>query len=512
MKKNAIVGQSGGPTAVINASLYGVVYEALNREDVIGTIYGMINGIEGFLNENMMDMKPFEVNGELELIKTTPGSYLGSCRYKLPEDLTDAVYPQLFEKFEKYNIGIMGTGNIAGIMADTIKKMKGVKLYAVASRTRVKADAFAAKYGCKKAYGSYADLVADKKVDLIYVATPHSEHYENVKMCLEAGKPVLCEKAFTLNAAQAEELVRIAAEHKVFLAEAMWTRYMPMLTTIREVIGSGIIGEPKTLTANLGYVISDKERLTNRALGGGALLDVGVYTINFALMIFGHNISKIASCCTFTETGVDEQNAICLQYYDGKVANLNSSMVSLSDRQGIIYGTKGFAVVENINNFESIAVYDRQYKKVASYKCPKQISGYEYEVAACIEAIKCGLIECVQMPHSETLRVMRIMDEIRSQWGMKYPCEVQEEEGKHLVELADQPQTAETAETKETAEATVTADVAEATEAAGAIEATVTAEALETAKITVTAGSAEAAEVTGTAENTEVSKTAEDIA
>ena len=408
--------------------------------------------------------------------------------------------------FGNFNIGIMGSGNIAGIMAGTINKMKNVRVYAVASRQQVHADVFSGKFGCKKAYGSYADLAADKKVDLIYVATPHSEHYENVKMCLEAGKPVLCEKAFTLNAAQAEELVRIAAEHKVFLAEAMWTRYMPMLTTIREVIGSGIIGEPKTLTDNLGYVISDKERLTNRALGGGALLDVGVYTINFALMIFGHNISKIASCCTFTETGVDEQNAICLQYYDGKVANLNSSMVSLSDRQGIIYGTKGFAVVENINNFESIAVYDKQYKKVASYKCPKQISGYEYEVAACIEAIKCGLIECAQMPHSETLRVMRIMDEIRSQWGMKYPCEVQKEEGKHLVELADQPQTAETAE------ATVTADVAEATEAAGAIEATVTAEALETAKITATAGSAEAAEVTGTAENTEVSKTAEDIA
>ena len=426
--------------------------------------------------------------------------------------------------FGNFNIGIMGSGNIAGIMAGTINKMKNVRVYAVASRQQVHADVFAGKYGCKKAYGSYADLVADKKVDLIYVATPHSEHYENVKMCLEAGKPVLCEKAFTLNAAQAEELVRIAVEHKVFLAEAMWTRYMPMLTTIREVIGSGIIGEPKTLTANLGYMISDKERLTNRALGGGALLDVGVYTINFALMIFGHNISKIASCCTFTETGVDEQNAICLQYYDGKAANLNSSMVSLSDRQGIIYGTKGFAVVENINNFESIAVYDKQYKKVASYKCPKQISGYEYEVAACIDAIKCGQIECAQMPHSETLRVMRIMDEIRSQWGMKYPCEAQEEEGKHLVELADQPQTAETAEATVTAdvaeateaagaiEATVTADVAEATEAAGAIEATVTAEALETAEITVTAGSAEAAEVTGTAENTEVSKTAEDIA
>ena len=411
--------------------------------------------------------------------------------------------------FGNFNVGIMGSGNIAGIMAGTINKMKNVRVYAVASRQQVHADVFAGKYGCKKAYGSYEDLAADKKVDLIYVATPHSEHYENVKMCLEAGKPVLCEKAFTLNAAQAEELVRIAAEHKVFLAEAMWTRYMPMLTTIREVIGSGIIGEPKTITANLGYVISSKERLTNLALGGGALLDVGVYTINFALMIFGHNISKIASCCTFTETGVDEQNAICLQYYDGKVANLNSSMVSLSDRQGIIYGTKGFAVVENINNFESIAVYDKQYKKVASYKCPKQISGYEYEVAACIEAIKCGQIECAQMPHSETLRVMRIMDEIRSQWGMKYPCEAQEDEGERererVAELAGRDQVVETVE-PELTEVTETEGSTEITATEGSTEISETAERKEPAEaagigeVTGTAEDMGTGEVTGTAE------------
>ena len=417
--------------------------------------------------------------------------------------------------FGNFNVGIMGSGNIAGIMAGTINKMKNVRVYAVASRQQVHADVFAGKYGCKKAYGSYADLAADKKVDLIYVATPHSEHYENVKMCLEAGKPVLCEKSFTLNAAQAEELVRIAAEHKVFLAEAMWTRYMPMLTTIREVIGSGIIGEPKTLTANLGYVISSKERLTNLALGGGALLDVGVYTINFALMIFGHNISKIHSCCTFTETGVDEQNAICLQYYDGKVANLNSSMVSLSDRQGIIYGTKGFAVVENINNFESTSVYDRQYKKVASYKCPKQISGYEYEVAACIEAIKCGQIECAQMPHSETLRVMRIMDEIRSQWGMKYPCEVQEEERENLAELTDQAQMAETAEHADTTETAEVMKAGEVTETAGGTEVIGTAGTAGKAEVTATEGSTEVTgtagrtEVTGMERSTEVSKIAE---
>ena len=410
--------------------------------------------------------------------------------------------------FGSFNVGIMGSGNIAGIMAGTINKMKNVRVYAVASRQQVHADVFAGKYGCKKAYGSYADLVADKKVDLIYVATPHSEHYENVKMCLEAGKPVLCEKAFTLNAAQAEDLVRIAAEHKVFLAEAMWTRYMPMLTTIREVIGSGIIGEPKTLTANLGYVISSKERLTNLALGGGALLDVGVYTINFALMIFGHNISKIASCCTFTETGVDEQNAICLQYYDGKVANLNSSMVSLSDRQGIIYGTKGFAVVENINNFESIAVYDRQYKKVASYKCPKQISGYEYEVEACIEAIKCGQIECAQMPHSETLRVMRIMDEIRSQWGMKYPCEAQEEEGNQLAESDGQAKVAGEAEATDVTEAVGSTVTAETIEVMGTTEITGTAEDKEAAEV---AGSVEVTATEGSAVAAEVSKIAEDM-
>ena len=410
--------------------------------------------------------------------------------------------------FGNFNVGIMGSGNIAGIMAGTINKMKNVRVYAVASRQQVHADVFAGKYGCKKAYGSYADLAADKKVDLIYVATPHSEHYENVKMCLEAGKPVLCEKSFTLNAAQAEELVRIAAEHKVFLAEAMWTRYMPMLTTIREVIGSGIIGEPKTITANLGYVISSKERLTNLALGGGALLDVGVYTINFALMIFGHNISKIHSCCTFTETGVDEQNAICLQYYDGKVANLNSSMVSLSDRQGIIYGTKGFAVVENINNFESTSVYDRQYKKVASYKCPKQISGYEYEVEACIEAIKCGQIECAQMPHSETLRVMRIMDEIRSQWDMKYPCEAQEEEGNQLAESDGQAKVAGEAEATDVTEAVGSTVTAETIEVMGTTEITGTAEDKEAAEV---AGSVEVTATEGSAVAAEVSKIAEDM-
>ena len=328
----------------------------------------------------------------------------------------------------KFNVGILGTGNIAATMAETVSKMKGVRVYAAASRDKIKADIFAKKYGCKKAYGSYEELVKDKKVDLIYIASPHSEHYAHAKLCLENGKAVLCEKAFTANAKQAEELIALAREKNVFIAEAIWTRYMPMLTTIREVLGSGIIGEPKTLTANLGYVIDHVERLQNPALAGGALLDVGVYTLNFAVMLFGNNIKEMHSCCTYTATGVDEQNTITLQYHDGKVAVLNSSMVSLSDRQGIVYGTKGFLVVENINNYESITVYDMSYKKIASYKRPKQISGYEYEVEASMKAIKEKKIECEQMPHSETIRMMKMMDALRKEWGIVYPFEKDDEE------------------------------------------------------------------------------------
>lgn len=323
----------------------------------------------------------------------------------------------------KFNVGIMGTGNIAAVMAETLNRMKGVKLYAVASREKVKADVFAGKHGVKKAYGSYEELVKDNKVELIYIATPHSEHYENARFCLENNKPVLCEKSFTANAAQAEELFKLAREKHVFITEAIWTRYMPMLKTIREVIGSGVIGDPKTLTANLGYVIDKVERILSPALAGGALLDVGVYPINFAMMIFGNDIEKVRSSCTYTDTGVDRQNTVTLQYGNGKYAVLNSSMESLSDRKGIIYGTKGFAIVENINNFESITVYDASYKKAAEYKRPKQISGYEYEVEASIRAIRAGKIQCEEMPHEEILRVMKLMDSLRKEWGIVYPFE-----------------------------------------------------------------------------------------
>lgn len=324
---------------------------------------------------------------------------------------------------KKLKMAILGAGGIASTMAGTISRMEQVECYAVGSRSLEKAQAFAQKFGFQKAYGSYEELVRDEEVELVYIATPHSEHYENARLCIRHKKPVLCEKAFTANAKQAKELLDYAEKEKVFITEAMWVRYLPMLQTIRAELADGAIGTPTMLTANLGYLISEAPRLQRPDLAGGALLDVGVYPINFARMIFGDRIVKISSACTYTDSGVDEQDSITFIYEDGKVAQLAASMLGLSDRRGTIYGTKGFLVVENINNFESLTVYDTGYRPVKKIERPEQISGYEYEVEACIRALSEGKLECEEMPHSETLRVMELMDALREEWGVKFPFE-----------------------------------------------------------------------------------------
>lgn len=324
---------------------------------------------------------------------------------------------------KKMNVAVIGAGNIAATMAKTLKAMKGICCYAVASRDEKRAREFAKKHGFKKAYGSYEEMLQDDNVELVYVSTPHSLHYEHAKLCIDHGKPVLCEKAFTANAAQAEELLAYARKKGVFITEAIWTRYMPFVRTIREVLKSGAIGEPVSLSANLSYAIDEVPRMNDPELAGGSLLDLGVYTLHFASMIFGDKVKKISSVCTYTQSGVDEQDSITLVFEDGKIAVLNCSMRCVGDRKGIIHGARGYAVIENINNFESLTVYDRHYKKTASYKCPKQITGYEYEVLACREALARGWLEYPDIPHGETVRIMKMMDEIRASWGVRYPFE-----------------------------------------------------------------------------------------
>lgn len=224
-------------------------------------------------------------------------------------------------------IGILGPGNIAEKMAYTINHMKDAQCYAVASRDLERAKAFAEKFDIPKAYGSYEELAKDPDVELIYIAVPHSHHYMYMKMCLEHGKPVLCEKAFTANAAQAKEILELSKEKGVFVGEAIWTRYMPSRKIIDDAIAAGKIGEVNFVTANLGYNIQHVRRLTDPELAGGALLDVGIYPLSFIAMILGDEVASITSSCVKTETGVDAQNAIVLTYKNGKMAIAHSGML-----------------------------------------------------------------------------------------------------------------------------------------------------------------------------------------
>ncbi len=319
-------------------------------------------------------------------------------------------------------LGILGAGGIAGTMARTVAEMKDVKVLAIGSRTLEKAHKFAEEYNIPTSYGSYEELVADDRLDLIYIATPHSRHFEDCMLCIKNKKNVLCEKAFTANKTQAEEIFRVAKEENVFITEAIWTRYIPMRKTLEDIMKSGVIGEIKSLTANLGYPLTHMERLVKPELAGGALLDLGVYTLNFAVMCFGEDIVDVKSSCTKNEFGVDLFNSIILTYADGKIATLHSSCCVPCDRKGIIYGTSGRIEFHNINNCEGIDVYcyNGTHQR---YDTPKQISGYEYEVMASFKAISEGKTECAEMTHDETLFIMDLMDKLRMDWGIKYPFE-----------------------------------------------------------------------------------------
>ena len=321
------------------------------------------------------------------------------------------------------NIGIMGTGSIAVSMADTIKQMENAECYAIASRTLEKAKKFAVEHGFKKAFGSYKELAEDKNVDLIYIATPHSEHYENAILCIENKKAVLCEKAFTINADEARKLKATAAEKGVFITEAIWTRYMPSRHIIDEILNSGIIGKADMLTANLSYVIHNKKRLISPELAGGVLLDIGIYGINFALMHFGKDIDHIDSSVCMTDTGVDGKESITIHFKSGKTAVLTHSMYSRSDRKGIIHGDKGYIVIENINNPSEINVYSTNDILLKHIDMPKQMTGYEYEVYESLECIEKGRLESNSMPLDESIFMLEIMDSIRKDWGLVYPKE-----------------------------------------------------------------------------------------
>lgn len=323
----------------------------------------------------------------------------------------------------KIKFGILATGNIANSMAKAVQNLEEIACCAAASRTYEKAKDFADKWGFRKAYGSYEELVSDSEVELIYVASPHSHHYEHAKLCLEHGKHVLLEKAFTVNVSQAEELIALSERKGLLLAEAFWPRYMPTRKMLDDLIAQGTIGEVQAVMADFGAPLSHVERMWNPNLAGGALLDLGVYPINFALQIFQGQVKSIQSDAVMSPQGVDYMNGITLTFDDNRIAVLHSNMLACMGNRGVVYGDKGFIELYEINNPKEIRVFNQNKELTASYPAPEQINGYEYEALACVRAIEAGQIECEEMPHSETLRLMKILDTVRDQWGFKLPCE-----------------------------------------------------------------------------------------
>lgn len=331
----------------------------------------------------------------------------------------------------KVKVAILGAGGIAHQMARTLSMMTKddryrdlVTPYAVASRSKERAQAFADTYGFPVSYGSYEELMEDPQVDLVYIATPHNFHASQACSCLRAGKNVLVEKSFTVNADQARQVIAVARRSNLLCAEAIWPRYMPSRTMLEKVIDSGRLGRIRTGSATLCGDNHRMARMSDPDLAGGALLDMGVYTLNFLDMTFGPKPpSRITTDGTFDENGLDEQSSTALFYEDGTMGLSTCSMVSNCDARASIWGSDGYLVCDGVNNIKTMSIYGKNHELVETLTVPEQLTGYEYEVASAANAILDGRCECPEMRHEDTIRIMELMDSIRGKWSMRYPFE-----------------------------------------------------------------------------------------
>lgn len=327
-----------------------------------------------------------------------------------------------------WNVAILGAGNIAGSMATALKAIpETVCMYAVASRSLEKAEAFKDKWGFQKAYGSYEELAADSNIDLIYVATPHSEHYKNTKLCLENGRNCLVEKAFCANLKQAEELIAIAREKNLLLVEAMWTRFQPSRNRIKDLLDSGIIGDIHYIESDFSVPILGVDRLVNPNLAGGALLDLGVYSLTIPVMFYGTDIKNIRVNSMLTDTGVDATDTIFLNYKDGTMARCKCSSVDSMSNYAKVAGDNGYMVFGPINAPEYVDIYSPEGNLIKHEDISYIANGYEYEVLESLKMLSEGKTEAESMPLSETVRLMGWMDTIRNYIGVVYPFESKED-------------------------------------------------------------------------------------
>lgn len=325
---------------------------------------------------------------------------------------------------DKIRWGILSTGHIAGRFAEALKALPDGELAAVGSRDQATADAFAEKYGVARAHGSYEGLAADPDIDVIYIGTPHAFHLENAALCMRAGKAVLCEKALTINATEAEEMVRIAREEKVFLMEAMIPRHVPLMKQVINWARSGRIGEVRLVKASrcARGSFDPQGRHMNPELGGGSLLDVGVYVISFAYQVFGKAPVETVGLAHIGALGSDEQGVALLKYDDGAIANLSFALQTEAVAEAYIYGTAGYIKID-----ETFAVPHRAslvVNKAVVELLEEPIrndNALIYEAEETMRCLREGLLESPHMPLDQSIEIMNTMDTLRKPWGLRYP-------------------------------------------------------------------------------------------
>ncbi len=322
------------------------------------------------------------------------------------------------------NWGIIATGHIASRFARECSLLKNTKLLAVGSRKMSRARAFALKYNIPKYYGSYQLLVDNSDIDAVYIATPHSLHRANTILALKAGKSVLCEKPFAINAKEALDMIKLARKKNLFLMEAMWARFNPALVKLREILAKRLIGDVLHLRADFGFFAKHKtnHRLFNPNLGGGALLDVGVYPISLSSMVLGNPIN-IKCTAVFGKTGIDKQNSIILEYPENKIAQLSSAIQIDTDREAYIAGTKGSIKLDaSWHRSLKVTVMVRKKNSII-YNFDEKCNGLHNETLHMMNCIRFGKKESNIMSLDESLSIMKTMDKIRALWNFVYPME-----------------------------------------------------------------------------------------
>jgi predicted dehydrogenase len=321
--------------------------------------------------------------------------------------------------------GILGTGWIASQFTQDLLAT-GMTVTAVGSRSQESADAFATKFGIATAHPTYQALAADPNVDAIYVSTPHPFHHDNAMLVLGAGKHALVEKPFTLNAAEAREIAEFAAAHNLVVLEAMWTRWLPHMVRIHEIIAAGTLGDVRTVIADHDQRLSSdpQHRILNPDLGGGALLDLGIYPVSFAWDIFGRPASVTAISSPVASTGVDRQTAILLGYEGGQQAVLHTALDTLGPNTAAVIGTLGRIEIDSVwYTPTTFTVYDEGNAVIERFDRPVTSRGMQFEAQALEGLVATGTLASDELPPAETVAIMETLDEIRRQIGLTYPAE-----------------------------------------------------------------------------------------